>query len=51
MVLISMLNTTVNEGLKVLLRVENEMRDELRDLIVEKGYCLPHSWHRIVDEL
>jgi hypothetical protein len=44
-----MLNALLYEGLQVLLILENELRDELGKLVKDKGNCLSHSRHWIVD--
>lgn len=49
LVLVAMLNALIYEGLQVLLILENELRDELGKLVEDKGNCLSHSRHWIVD--
>lgn len=49
LVLVAMLNALIYEGLQILLILENELRDELGKLVKDKGNCLSHSRHWIVD--
>jgi len=46
-----MLDAAINEGLQVLLCVEDEVRNELRQLVVDESHGLSNSRDWIIDEL